>query len=232
MKTKLVLVFFLIFSLAACSSNKEKIKLTPEQKQEIVKKKQEKRAEKKARKQELREIKKNRFTKIESNGRYESLLDNVQASKYNPKIHTRIRMYGLNGNYDNIQLVANKTCSDSFKLKRGFYNGLPRKLKNYSIGIPQTEKSQSSDEKWVTYKEFIYKGDTPYFLNVWLGGAAMSSRTIHSGKFSVILEAGKDYEMYLDIKQGRVSLVINEVQNNNNNRLATVINKEFKACRF
>ncbi len=123
---------------------------------------------------------------------------------YNAQEQARIRIYGQYGR-DVVRMIPNSSC-EQWAEKQGrrrhtrFVGGLPRRIRNLSVGIPTTERSNTvnNDTGVVTresYKEFVVPAGKPLVLD-----GAFSTETI--GRVyrcriaaSLTPQAGKDYEV-------------------------------------
>ncbi|OAM41495.1 hypothetical protein [Eikenella halliae] len=123
---------------------------------------------------------------------------------YNEQNQARLRIYGQYGR-DVVRMIPNSTC-EQWAEKQGrrrhtrFTGGLPRRIRNLSVGMPATQRSNTvnADTGVVfreSYKEFVVPAGKPLVLD-----GAFSSETL--GRVdrcrlaaSLTPQPGKDYEV-------------------------------------
>ena len=123
---------------------------------------------------------------------------------YNAQNQARLRIYGQYGR-DVVRMIPNSTC-EQWAEKQGrrrhtrFVGGLPRRIRNLSVGMPATQRSTTveADTGVVfreSYKEFVVPAGKPLVLD-----GAFSSETL--GRVdrcrlaaSLTPQPGKDYEV-------------------------------------
>lgn len=122
---------------------------------------------------------------------------------YDAQNQARIRIFGQYGR-NVVRLIQNSTCQQWWE-KQGqrvhtrFIGGLPRRIRNLSVGIPATERSNQVNADTGTvfresYKEFVVPAGKPLVLD-----AAFSTEVagyLHRCRLagSLTPQAGKDYE--------------------------------------
>ena len=123
---------------------------------------------------------------------------------YNAQNQARLRIYGQYGR-DVVRMIPNSTC-EQWAEKQGrrrhtrFTGGLPRRIRNLSVGMPATQRSNTvnADTGVVfreSYKEFVVPAGKALVLD------GSSSTEIHGQRYRCRLAAsltpqpGKDYEV-------------------------------------
>lgn len=123
---------------------------------------------------------------------------------YNAQSQARLRIYGQYGR-DVVRMIPNSSC-EQWAEKQGrrrhtrFTGGLPRRIRNLSVGIPPTQRSTTveADTGVVfreSYKEFVVPAGKPLVLD-----GAFSTETagvVRQCRIAASLtpQAGKDYEV-------------------------------------
>ncbi|MFJ1520331.1 hypothetical protein ACG59Z_10665 [Acinetobacter sp. ABJ_C1_1] len=134
---------------------------------------------------------------------------------YDEKSQSRIRLYGPYGD-KLIKHYNNRTCQEwrstaGAAIHHRVNNGLPRKIKNISVGIPATERSLAAlNDTGVmfrdSFKEYVIEANKPLVLD------ASSSIVMDSYSkscriaVSFIPKAGKNYEAAY-VEQGNTCTV-------------------------
>ena len=123
---------------------------------------------------------------------------------YNAQNQARLRIYGQYGR-DVVRMIPNSTC-EQWAEKQGrrrhtrFTGGLPRRIRNLSVGMPATQRSTTveADTGVVfreSYKEFVVPADKTLVLD----GAFSSETTSQVNRCrlaaSLTPQPGKDYEV-------------------------------------
>ena len=123
---------------------------------------------------------------------------------YNAQNQARLRIYGQYGR-DVVRMIPNSTC-EQWAEKQGrrrhtrFVGGLPRRIRNLSVGMPATQRSTTveADTGVVfreSYKEFVVPADKTLVLD----GAFSSETTSQVNRCrlaaSLTPQPGKDYEV-------------------------------------
>ena len=123
---------------------------------------------------------------------------------YNAQNQARLRIYGQYGR-DVVRMIPDSTC-EQWAEKQGrrrhtrFTGGLPRRIRNLSVGMPATQRSTTveADTGVVfreSYKEFVVPAGKALVLD------GSSSTEIHGQRYRCRLAAsltpqpGKDYEV-------------------------------------
>lgn len=123
---------------------------------------------------------------------------------YNAQSQARLRIYGQYGR-DVVRMIPNSTC-EQWAEKQGrrrhtrFVGGLPRRIRNLSVGMPATQRSTTveADTGVVfreSYKEFVVPAGKALVLD------GSSSTEIHGQMYrcrlatSLTPQPGKDYEV-------------------------------------
>ena len=131
---------------------------------------------------------------------------------FDPGSQAQIRSYGSYGS-DLIRIYPETDCAKWEGTKRNavnrrFVNGLPRKVRNISIGIPPTELSRKTekDTGFVfrdSYREMVVSADQPVVLD---GAFSSQTRNHHYScrvAASFTPKAGEAYEVrYLSEEEG------------------------------
>ena len=122
---------------------------------------------------------------------------------YNAQNQARLRIYGQYGR-DVVRMIPNSTC-EQWAEKQGrrrhtrFTGGLPRRIRNLSVGMPATQRSNTvnADTGVVfreSYKEFVVPAGKALVLD----GAFSTETTSQVNRCrlaaSLTPQAGKDYE--------------------------------------
>ena len=123
---------------------------------------------------------------------------------YNAQNQARLRIYGQYGR-DVVRMIPNSTC-EQWAEKQGrrrhtrFTGGLPRRIRNLSVGMPATQRSNTvnADTGVVfreSYKEFVVPAGKALVLD----GAFSTETTSQVNRCrlaaSLTPQAGKDYEV-------------------------------------
>lgn len=79
---------------------------------------------------------------------------------YQPSSDARIRLYGAYGNQE-IRLYRNSSCADwqpqaAQRVHTRMVNGLPKRIRNYTVGMPDTVRSAAANQdKGVVFQRFL-----------------------------------------------------------------------------
>lgn len=160
---------------------------------------------------------------------------------FDKESQARIRLFGPYGN-PTIKHYVGKTCEDwrstmGKKIHHRVNNGLPRRIKNISLDMPITKRSDSaSNDKGImfrdSFKEYAIDAGQPVTLDgsvsVQLDNYSSACRVAVS--FTPI--AGKDYEAYYIENNKSCTIAIREIQNDvdENNLAKTTEVKDVKGC--
>lgn len=134
-----------------------------------------------------------------------------RQAAYQPDTQARIRLYGISGRQI-IRPYRGQSC-EQWRAKAGarahtrFINGLPRRVRNLSIGMPASRLSLAADHDTgimsrASYREFIVPAGKPLVLDGSFSYQLPADRSIgsHGGACRVALsftpEAGRDYEAH------------------------------------
>ena len=122
---------------------------------------------------------------------------------YQPSSDARIRLYGAYGNQE-IRLYRNSSCADwqpqaAQRVHTRMVNGLPKRIRNYTVGMPDTVRSVAANQvKGVvfrdSYQEFVISAGKPLVLD---GSKSATTDSRHQScrtGVSFVPRAGKDYE--------------------------------------
>ena len=142
--------------------------------------------------------------------------------QYDKDSQARIRLFGPYGDAT-IKRYVGKTCENwretvLIKPHHRVINGLPRKIKNISLGMPTTQRSfTASNDKGImfrdSFKEYVIDADKP----VTLDGSISVRLDNYSSMCRVAVnfkpEIGKDYEAYYIERDRTCTIQIREILN-------------------
>ncbi len=127
----------------------------------------------------------------------------TQNTPYDPSAEAKLRLYGPYGDTA-IKSYADTTCEAWRQLKGGrthtrFKNGLPRKIRNISVGMPTTQRSAAANADTGavfrdSYKESVVGANKPLVLD---GSQAVTTSVFHRScrvAVSFVPVAGQNYE--------------------------------------
>ncbi|UOO82498.1 hypothetical protein LVJ83_03250 [Uruburuella testudinis] len=122
---------------------------------------------------------------------------------YQPASDARLRLYGAYGNQE-IRLHRNSRCADwqpqaGQRVHSRFVNGLPRRIRNEVVGMPDTERSVTAakDKGMVlrdSYREFVVPAGKALVLDASKSITTDSRHQSCRTAVSFVPKAGKDYE--------------------------------------
>ncbi len=165
----------------------------------------------------------------------------VQSKQfYDPTTDARIRLYGPYGD-SLIKHYSDESCeqwrnSAGAKAHHKINNGLPRKVKNLSAGIPSTSRSQSAmqDTGVVfrdSFKEYVVAANKPVVLDASNPIQTNTYSTSCRIAVSFVPKAGQDYEASYHEKNGQCTIQIYEIRPTDKNTLATThLINQVKSC--
>lgn len=139
---------------------------------------------------------------------------------YNPQEQARIRLFGPYGKFT-IKPYSATSC-DAWSQKQGkamhhkFVNGLPKKIRNISIGIPATAGSLSADKDTGimtrgSYKEYVISAGKPLVLDGSLSAVMRGHTSSCRIAGSFVPKAGQDYEAYYQESKIGCTIAIKEI---------------------
>ena len=145
---------------------------------------------------------------------------NVRQSAYQPTEHARIRIY-RDYQGTNMKQYAGLSCQE-WAAKQGkrrlklIHVGFPKKARNISIGMTPTVKSEIADkstgiEGRKFYREVIVKAESLLLFDSSQQVFEIGDGTICRTAASFTPEAGKEYELMLNMEKAGCAIEINEV---------------------
>lgn len=139
---------------------------------------------------------------------------------YDSEAQAKFRFFGSYGNLQ-IKYYTETSCLDwsrefSKSKATGFNNGLPKKVKNISIGMPPTERSvKALNDRGIifrdSFKEFVIDANTE---TVFVGEKVIAMDSYHSTCHVAVAftpEAGRNYQAYYYEQGGHCHLAIEEI---------------------